>query len=73
MQKSRFSNSQILSILKQFDFKASMSRKGNCCDNAPMESSWGRLKHDMIHHRKYATRNEAELGIRKYIEILDNR
>ena len=60
-------------VLKQFDIKASMSRKGNCYDNAPMESFWGTLKNEMIHHRKYATRNEAKAEIREYIEIFYNR
>ena len=39
--------------------KASMSRKGNCYDNAPMESFWGTLKNELIHHRRYKTRGEA--------------
>lgn len=50
-----------------------MSRKGKCYDNAPMESFWGTLKTDMVHHRKYATREEAETEIREYIEIFYNR
>jgi putative transposase len=60
-------------VLKQFDFKASMSRKGNCYDNAPMESFWGTLKNEVIHHRKYSTRREAEAEISEYIEIFYNR
>ena len=38
--------------------KASMSRKGNCYDNAPMESFWGTLKNELYHYR-YRTREEA--------------
>ncbi len=53
--------------------KPSMSRKGNCHDNAPRESFWGTLKTEMVHHRKYATRKEAEVEIREYIEIFYNR
>ena len=50
-----------------------MSRKGNCYDNAPMESFWGTLKAELIHHRKYTSRNQAEAEIREYIEIFYNR
>jgi putative transposase len=70
---SQYCSYSFAKVLKQFDFKASMSRKGNCYDNAPMESFWGILKNEMIHHRKYATRSEAEVEIREYIEIFYNR
>jgi len=50
-----------------------MSRKGNCYDNATMESVWGTLKAELIHHRKYTSRNQAEAEIREYIEIFYNR
>lgn len=50
-----------------------MSRKGNCFDNAPMESFWGSLKNEMIHHQRYATRANAEAAIKEYIEIFYNR
>jgi putative transposase len=70
---SQYCSHAFARLLKQFDFKASMSRKGNCYDNAPMESFWGTLKNEMIHHRKYATRTEAEAEIREYIEIFYNR
>lgn len=60
-------------LLTQFGMRASMSRKGNCYDNAPMESFWGSLKNELVHHRRYATRAEAEASIREYIEIFYNR
>ena len=50
-----------------------MSAKGNCYDNAPMESFWGSLKNELVHHRRYETRAEAEASIREYIEIFYNR
>jgi len=53
--------------------KASMSRRGNCFDNAPIESFWGSLKNELVHHCRYATRAEAEASIREYIEIFYNR
>ena len=53
--------------------KASMSRKGNCYDNAPMESFWGTLKSELIHHRRNPTREEAIQEITEYIEVFYNR
>jgi putative transposase len=50
-----------------------MSGKGNCFDNAPMESFWGTLKTELVFHRKYATRQEATLDITEYIELFYNR
>lgn len=60
-------------LLKQFGMIPSMSRKGNCYDNAPMESFWGSLKNELVHHQRYATRNEAKASIQEYIEIFYNR
>jgi len=53
--------------------KTSMSRKGNCYDNAPMESFRGSLNNELIHHQRYATRADAESAITEYIEIFYNR
>lgn len=50
-----------------------MSGKGNCFDNAPMESLWGTLKQELVHHRRYRTREEAIRDITEYIEIFYNR
>ncbi|WP_454754645.1 IS3 family transposase [Cupriavidus necator] len=60
-------------LLDQFGMQASMSRKGNCYDNAPMESFWGSLKAELVYHYRYATRTEAMASIREYIEIFYNR
>ena len=59
--------------LRQFGLTASMSRKGNCYDNAPMESFWGTLKNELVHHRRYDTREQARREITEYIEIFYNR
>jgi putative transposase len=50
-----------------------MSRKGNCWDNAPMESFWGSLKNELVYHRKFETREQARQEITEYIEIFYNR
>jgi len=60
-------------ILDRFGLKVSMSRKGNCYDNAPMESFWGTLKQELVHHRRYRSRLEAIYDITEYIEIFYNR
>ena len=60
-------------LVKQFGMVASMSRKGNCYDNAPMESFWGSLKNELVHHQRYITREEAKASIQEYIEIFYNR
>lgn len=60
-------------LMKQFKMLPSMSRKGNCYDNAPMESFFGTLKTELVHHRKYRSRQEAKAEIREYIEVFYNR
>jgi transposase InsO family protein len=51
----------------------SMSRRGNCWDNAPMESFFASLKKELVHHEDYATRDEAKSSIFEYIEAFYNR
>ena len=60
-------------LLKQFGMLSSMSGRGNCYDNAPMERFWGMLKNELVHHRRYTTRKEAVRDITEYIEIFYNR
>jgi putative transposase len=59
--------------LDRLGMKSSMSRRGNCYDNAPMESFWGTLKNELVHHQRYATRQQAIREIAEYIEIFYNR
>jgi len=70
---SQYCAEEYQAMLKQFGFRVSMSRKGNCFDNAPMESFWGSLKTELVHHRNFSTRTEAESAIREYIEVFYNR
>ncbi|WP_229422192.1 integrase core domain-containing protein, partial [Massilia aquatica] len=60
-------------LVKQFGMQSSMSRRGNCYDNAPMESFWGSLKNELVHHQRYATRADAKAAIQEYIESFYNR
>ena len=56
------------SALAQAGVTPSMSRKGDCWDNAPMESFFHTLKTERIHHRVYATRDQARRDLFQYIE-----
>jgi len=59
--------------LAEHGIVCSMSRKGNCWDNAPMESFFHTLKTELVHHRDYLTRDEARHDIFEYIEVFYNR
>ena len=52
---------------------ASMSRRGNCYDNAAMEAFWSTLKHELVYRRDFRTRAEATTAIFDYIESFYNR
>ena len=51
----------------------SMSRPGNCYDNASMESFWSSLKRELVHRCEFATRAEAKAAIFEWIEVFYNR
>ena len=59
--------------LQEYDFESSMSRKGNCWDNAVMESFFSRLKVELIYPENYRTVEEVRAGIFEYIELFYNR
>ena len=59
--------------LAQAGILPSMSRRGNCYDNAAMESFWSSLKRELVHRRKFATHQEARAAIFEWIEIFYNR
>ncbi|WP_457858035.1 IS3 family transposase [Psychrobacter pulmonis] len=60
-------------IIKQHQFIGSMSGKGNCFDNAPIESFWGILKNELVYHKDYKTRFAAITDIIRYIELYYNQ
>jgi len=61
------------SQLERIGAVISMSRRGNCYDNAVVESFFGNLKNEMIHHRRFASREQARAEIFDYIEVFYNR
>lgn len=64
---------QYQALLSKYKIQASMSRRGNCYDNAVMESFWGTLKTELVHHERYATRATARQSLFEYIEVFYNR
>jgi len=70
---SQYCSHEYRSLMENYGLEASMSGSGNCYDNAPMESFWGILKQELVHHRHYHTRREAIAEITEYIEIFYNR
>jgi putative transposase len=70
---SQYCSHEYRKLLGQFGMQASMSGKGNCFDNAPIESFWGTLKTELVFHRRYETRQQAIQEITEYIELFYNR
>jgi putative transposase len=60
-------------VLERHGIKQSMSRKGNCLDNAPMESFFASLKKEHVHPARFRTREEAKAAVFEYIEVFYNR
>ena len=70
---SQYASAEYQTLLKTHQMVVSMSRTGNCYDNAPMESFFGTLKCELIHDRHYRTRAEARHDIFEYLEVFYNR
>ena len=60
-------------LLQSHGIECSMSGKGDCWDNAVMESFWGTLKTELVNHEHYETREQARASIFEYIEVFYNR
>jgi len=70
---SQYCSHEYQELLASYGIRASMSRRGNCYDNAPVESFWGTLKTKLVHHRRYETRADAVREIMEYIDLFYNR
>ena len=70
---SQYAAGDYRAVLKASGTVPSMSRKGNCWDNAPMESWFHTLKTELVHHAVYATREAAKRDLFAYIETYYNR
>jgi putative transposase len=60
-------------VLGRHGIKQSMSRRGNCLDNAPMESFFASLKKEHVHLARFRTRTEARAAVFEYVEVFYNR
>jgi putative transposase len=70
---SQYASSSHRKILREHQIVQSMSRKGNCWDNAVSESFFHTLKTELTHHIQFKTREEAKSSIFEYIEVFYNR
>jgi len=70
---SQYASADFQSLLTEHGMRCSMSRKGDCWDNAPVESFFGSLKQELVFHQRYATRFHARQSIFEYIERFYNR
>jgi putative transposase len=70
---SQYAAGDYRDILQAAAIVPSMSRKGNCWDNAPMESFFGTLKTELVHHSQYPNRDAARRDLFAYIEGYYNR
>lgn len=69
----QYASTQYQKLLRANGFICSMSRKGNCYDNAPMESFWGKLKTEWLYGVRFKTRADAKRAVFEYIELFYNR
>src|ERR1700685_2239273 len=69
----QYASAEYRKMMQSAGFRASMSRRANCYDNAPMESFFHTLKTELVHHQHYATREDARRDIFAYIEGFYNR
>ncbi len=69
----QFASAAYRQVLAEHGLLASMSRAGNCYDNAFIESFWSSLKYELVYHQRFTTRAEARTAIFDYIETFYNR
>jgi putative transposase len=70
---SQYASVEFQEILANRNITCSMSRKGNCYDNAVVESFFHSLKVECVHNKNYETRKEARADLFEYIEVFYNR
>jgi putative transposase len=69
----QYASADFRNVLQSQGFVQSMSRKGNCWDNAVAESFFHSIKTQLIHHQRFQNATEAEQAIFKYIKVYYNR
>ena len=71
-QGSQYASSDYQGLLSEAGCLASMSRRGNCWDNAPVESFFATLKRELVHRHRFGTRSQAKAALFEYIEVFYN-
>jgi putative transposase len=70
---SQYAGEDYQHLLQTHNMVCSMSGKGDCWDNAMMESFWATLKTELVNHESYATTDQARQSIFEYVEMFYNR
>ncbi len=70
---SQYASGDFQAVLSEQGIACSMSRRGNCWDNAPVESFFGTLKQELVNRSPFATRAAARKDVFEYIEVWYNR
>jgi putative transposase len=70
---SQYCSASYQEKLKAYGIVCSMSRKGDCYDNAPMESFWSLLKNELVYRKTYSSEAEAVADVAEYIDVFYNR
>ena len=70
---SQYASDDYVHLLQSHQIESSMSGKGDCWDNAVMESFWATLKAELVNDAHYATHEQARASIFEYIEVFYNR
>jgi len=69
---SQYCSQEFQDALKAWGMRSSMCRKGDCWDNAPTESLWGRMKTACVHGRRFATREQARQAVMDWITFYNH-
>src|ERR671932_1340240 len=73
LESTQYASGPYRAVLVRHGIQQSMSRRGNCLDNAPMESFFAPLKTEAVHQAQFRTRAEAKAAVFEYIEVFYNR
>jgi transposase InsO family protein len=73
LESAQYASGPYRDVLERHGIVQSMSRRGNCLDNAPMESFFASLKKEHVHQARFRTREAAKAAVFDYIEVFYNR
>jgi hypothetical protein len=73
LESAQYAAEPYRQVLERHGIRPSMSRKGNCLDNAPMESFFASLKKEHVHRTRFRTRAAARAAVFDYLEVFYNR